>query len=600
MGKAMISRRFMLAVPLAAAAVGVTSCGFGNSTNPNQNSGTNPPGAGKGVDVFRQAMRSPNHLNPAFSGGGSPESTVMMAMMWEGLVRRDPADTQNYLPGAAEKWEVSGDGKTWTFQLRAGAKWSNGDPLTANDFVWAASYFYNSVALGKQGDKNPPAYNGSLINSNIVGLADYYTGTTTDFASVGVKAKDDTTLEFTLTAADYRFLDSTVKLFPLHKASVEANPKDFWLPGKLVGNGPYQLEKYSQNSAATMKLNPNYWGAKEYSVTTREIQFNSSGPTGMMVTYNANEIDIFMADGDPTALIAGRPELEQQLQRGSLVQFKGLQVLPTKNSILQDKPKLRQALALAVDREALAKVSPPDVAGPSWVPSGITGADKLPAIPFDVAKAKQLLAEAGHANGAGVPTLQILTYASMPFLEAITSMWKEHLGINAKVSVQEVGVYSNMLYGDLPDDWVGFAFNYQAPTPFNMMRYGGSPYFQDIFVPFAVRKQIFDLQRGKDKGKLPPSEMTAKVQELLEANWTAEYKNYVGLMKKAQDAQADQAESTRLATEAAIAFQETYYWIPLLWAGYTFMVKPRIKNLKLTSYADNMFSLRGVTLDPLS
>src|SRR5690606_2717278 len=139
-------------------------------------------------------------------------------------------------------------------------------------------------------------------------------------------------------------------------------------------------------------------------------------------------------------------------QNGTFVQLKGMTLLPTKDPILQKSPKLRQALAMALDREALAKVSPPDVAGPSWVPSGIAGAEKLPAIPFDVDKANQLLAEAGFANGSGVPTLSILTYATMPVLEAVASMWKEHLGINAKVQVEEVGVYSSMLAGDVPED----------------------------------------------------------------------------------------------------------------------------------------------------
>lgn len=596
-----ISRRIVLAVPLTAAAVGVTSCGFGNSTNPNQNQNqnNNTPGAGKGTDTLRIAMRPVNHLNPAFGGGGSPEATIIAAWMWEGLVVRDPDDTQNYLPGAAEKWESSADGLTHTFHLRSGAKWSNGDPLTANDFVYAFSYYY-SPKLTQQGDKNPPMFNGSATNTNIKGLTDYFTGVNTDFSSVGVKAKDDVTVEFTLTAPDYRFIDSLVRTYPLHKSSVEANLRDFWMPGKAVTNGPYNLDKYTQNSGATLTVNPNYWDAKSLGVKTLEAQFNSSGSTGMMVTYNANEIDIFRVDGDPTALIAGRPDLEKELQRGTLVQFKGIEVLPTKNAILQEKPKIREALAWAIDREALAKVSPPDVAGPSWVPEGISGADKLPKLGFDVAKAKQLLAEAGHADGKGIPPLQILTYASMPSLEAICSMWKENLGINAKVSVQEVGVYGNMLNGDLPDDFVGFAFNYQAPTPFNMVRYGGSLYFSNIFLPFDIKKQWFDLQYGKDKGSLSGLALTEKLRKLEEDNWFPEYKAFVTQMKAAQDAQANPEEATRLATEAAITFQNTHYWIPLLWAGYTFMVKPRIKGMKLTSYPDNIVSLKGVKLDPLA
>lgn len=592
-----ITRRGILAVPLAAAAVSMAaSCGFGNTENPNQNPGQEPAPGGESGSLLREAWRPVNHLNPAFGGGGSPDSTVIMFAMWEGLVIRDPQDSQNYLPGAAESWESSEDGTVWTFHLRDGAQWSNGDPLTANDFVWAASYFY-SPKLGDQGDQNPVAFKATERDTSVVGLPDYFSGATEDFSTVGIEAEDDTTLVITLTGPDYRFLDSTVKLFPLHQASVEANPRDFWMPENFVGNGTYILESYNQNSSATLTVNPNHWDSPSYTIQTRELQFNSSGPTGMMVNYNADEIDIFRADGDPSALIAGRPELEEEMLAGTLVQFKGLEVLPCKNPILEDNPQLREALSMAVDREALASVSPPDVAGPSWVPSGITGSDTLPAIPFDVDGAKQLLSEAGFADGEGIPELSILTYETMPVLEAVASMWKENLGIDTKVLVQEVGVYSGMLGGDLPEDFVGYAFNYQAPTPFNMMRYGGHPYFEDIFIPYDIKKQIYDIRSGKDKDKYSPAESVEKIRELLEENWIPEYQNYVSLMEKAQDAQADPDEAAALAGEAAVAFQEIHYWIPLLWAGYTFMVKPRIKGLTLTSYADNIYSMKGVTID---
>jgi ABC-type transport system substrate-binding protein len=385
----------------------------------------------------------------------------------------------------------------------------------------------------------------------------------------------------------------------LHQKSVEAHLKDFWLPDNYVGNGPYKLTKYKQNGTATLVLNTNYWDAKNYSITTRDIQFNSSGSTGMMLSYNSNEIDIFRVDGDPTALIAGRSDVAKQLKNGSFVQFKGVQVLPCANPILYENPKLRQALAMAVDREALAKVSPPDVAGPSWVPSGIDGADQLTAIPFDPDGAKQLLSDAGFPDGKGVPTLQILTYATMPVLEAVGQMWTKHLNIKAKVAVQEVGVYSDMLRGNLPKDFVGYAFNYQAPTPCDMMRYGATRYFEGSFVPYDTHKQIYDMTYGADKAKYTAAQQTQLSQELYDKNDLPEYLKYRDLADRAKAAQADPDRARDLATQACQTLQDTYLWVPLLWAGYAFMEKPRVHNLTFTSYVDAMFTLKGVTLDPV-
>lgn len=594
-----VSRRVVLgAVPLAAAAVGLAGCGFSGSGGDGGNGGGGG-GGGRLSDTLREARRPANHLNPVFGGGGSPQATILGAMIWEGLVRRDPNNSSEYLPGVAESWDVSEDGLTYTFKLRD-AKWNNGEPLTAEQVVWSFSYFY-SPKLGDQGNENPPSHKGDADNCKITGMADYYGGKTDDFSTVGVKAPDAKTVEVTLTEPDPFFLDSTVRIYPLDQASVEANVQDFWMPDNLVSNGPYTMTKYSQNSAASFELNEHYWDKASFSVTKREVQFNSSGATGMMVSYNAGEIDTFRVDGDPTALIAGRKDLEEQLVRGSLVQFKGLQVMPSANPILTEKPKLREALALALDREALASVSPPDVAGPSFVPSDITGADQLPAIPFDVDKAKSLMAEAGHADGKGIPKLTILTYATMPVLEAAAEMWGKNLGLDVSVSVQEVGVYGNMLNGDRDENYCGFAFNYQAPSPFNIIRYGASatPYFPRTAIPYEIDKQIFDFTRGKDKGKYSPAEEAAKIEELTSSNWTADYKKFADLNKEAQAAFADTERATELATEACKAFQATYYWIPLLWAGYTFMVKPRIKNMIPTSYPDNIYTMKGVTLDPV-
>src|SRR5699024_4118102 len=127
------------------------------------------------------------------------------------------------------------------------------------------------------------------------------------------------------------------------------------------------------------------------------------------------------------------------------------------------------------------------------------------------------------------------------------------------VSVQEVGVYGNMLNGDRTKDYCGFAFNYQAPSPFNIIRYGASatPYFNRSATPYEIDKQIFDFTRGKDKGKYSPAEEAAKVTELTTSDSSADYRKSADLNKQEQEALADTERAIELATEACKVFQET-------------------------------------------
>jgi ABC-type transport system substrate-binding protein len=614
-----LHRRTFLSASLAATALGAAACGFGGGSSDSDDDGgagnNQPTGGGQSsggqssvgapsakdlTDTFREAHRPVNHLNPAFGGGGSPQSTLMLAMLREPLIRHNLTDTTKFEPGAAEKWEASEDGKTFTFHLRQDLKWSTGEPLTAQDFLWSCQYYY-SPDLSKQDSQYSPTYNASPTSNFIVGLVDYYSGKTKDFSTVGIKAPDDHTIVITLTQPDYNFMTSMVRpgILPLQQKNVEANPKDFWLPEHFVGNGPYKLTQYKQNGTATLELNEHYWDAANFGIKKRTIQFNSGGPTAMMVSYNANEIDLFRVDGDPAALISGRNDIADQLKHGAYTQYKWVQVLPNKNPVLQENAKLRQAMAMALDRDALAKVSPPDTPAPSWVPSGITGYDKLPKIPYDVKQAKQLLEEAGFPGGKGLPKMTIITYEKMPVLEAVASMWKQNLGITTSVGVYEVGVYTDMLYGNMPDDFVGFGFNYHSSSPVSMMNYGAKYNDWDYYVPFAVRKQLYELNHGKDKDKYTASQRTEKTREIILANMIPAYKPYYDLVTKVLENQADPDKATELATQAATAYQESYLIIPLLWAGYTFMVKPRVHNITLTSYPYEMYTMKGVTLDPV-
>ncbi|KKK58058.1 hypothetical protein LCGC14_3048250, partial [marine sediment metagenome] len=181
----------------------------------------------------------PQELDPHIVTG-VPEHHILTALL-EGLVLKDPA-TLEPIPGVAESWVISDDGKTYTFQLRHNAQWSNGDPVTAHDFAWS---WWRALqpTLGNQYAymffpvKNAEAYLKQEID---------------DFSQVGVKVLDDHTLQVELTNPTPYFLQllDHYSMFPVHRATIEkfGAPDErgsLWTrPGNFVGNGPFLLTEW--------------------------------------------------------------------------------------------------------------------------------------------------------------------------------------------------------------------------------------------------------------------------------------------------------------------------------------------------------------------
>ena len=192
----------------------------------------------------------------------------IMSSLLEGLMTENPK-TLEPEPGVAKSWVISEDRKTYTFTLREDAKWSNGDSVTAEDFVWS----WNRVLTPSLGSQ----YTDMLYY--VEGAKDYYEGKIDDFSQVGVKAIDQNTLEVVLNNPTPFFLGllSHYSTWPVHKETVlkhgtiDDRNGQWTRPGNFVCNGPFQLKEWELNNKIVVEKNPHYWDASR--VQSNEMHF---------------------------------------------------------------------------------------------------------------------------------------------------------------------------------------------------------------------------------------------------------------------------------------------------------------------------------------
>ena len=236
----------------------IASCGGENKTNVSE--GT------KNQILHFGNMTEPQGLDPHVVTG-IPEFHIIRALL-QGLTTEDPR-TCEPIPGMAESWTISDDRKTYVFKMREGAKWSNGDPVTASDFV------YSWKRLVSPGLACEYAYQLFYLKN----AEKYYNGEITDFNEVGVKAIDDKTLEIQLNNPVPFFLSLLYhhSMYPVHPETIEKFGKidsrnsKWTLPGNFVGNGPFNLKKWELNKIIVAEKNPLYYDA--HRVKLKEIHF---------------------------------------------------------------------------------------------------------------------------------------------------------------------------------------------------------------------------------------------------------------------------------------------------------------------------------------
>ena len=404
----------------------------------------------------------PQSLDPHIATG-VPEHHIISSLM-EGLVNKD-GETLEPRPGVAKSWDISADGRVYTFYLRQDARWSNGDLHNAHDYVWS---WWRALqpALG-----NLYAY----MYFPIANAKAYYDGEISDFSQVGVKALGDYVLQVTLTEPIPYFLQllDHYSTYPVHRATIEkfgtADQRGtrWTFEGNIVGNGAFQLKEWKINRRITVERNPHYWNAENVrlnqvvfypteNVTTEERMFRAG-----QLHYSgipSDKIQAYSQSDDPSLRI--QPYLGVYFYR-----------LNVDKPQLSDK-RVRRALGMTINRDQLVSQITKGGQIPAYAitPPGTMGYYPESDLAFDPEGAKKLLAEAGYPNGEGFPTTEILYNTSeghRKIAVALQQMWKKHLNIDVVLLNQEWKVYldtvSNHHYEIARAGWIG---DYVDPNNF--------------------------------------------------------------------------------------------------------------------------------------
>ena len=406
----------------------------------------------------------PQSLDPHLVTGVT-EHRVLLSL-FEGLTNLNQK-TLEIEPGAAESWEVSDDGLVYTFKINPNAKWTDGTPVTAHDFVYGwrrhlspklgSEYSYMLWCL-----KNAQAYNDGKI---------------TDFDKVGVKALDDYTLEVTLEYPAPYFLSMQIHYawFPVLKSNIEKfgaiddrNTK--WThAGNMVSNGPFELVEWLPDQIIRVRQNGYYWDADN--VKLDGIDFY---PTGSLLTLER----LFQS---------GKAQLIETLMSQKVATYRNenpevLRVEPYFGTYFYrfnttrpplDDPRVRRALAMSIDYQSICHnvLFGTGIPTTALTPPGLGGYTAKTSIEYNVEAARRLLAEAGYPNSEGMRTIEILYNESedhQRVAEAIQDMWKTNLNVKATTTRQEWKVYLNSMttlnYDVVRSGWIA-----DYPDPINYL-----------------------------------------------------------------------------------------------------------------------------------
>jgi len=381
----------------------------------------------------------------------------VLSSLFEGLTTIDPA-TLKAVPAAAASWDISEDARVYTFHLQPEGRWSDGSPVTAHDFVYAWRRILSPALAAEYGYMLHLLKNGQAYNE----------GSLSDFDEVGVKALDDYTLEVTLENPSPYFL--TIHLhqawYPVQQAAIEAHGAmtdrgtNWTRPGNLISNGPFVLTDWRHNEVLRVARSEVYWdreavkldGIEFHPIDNEQTEERSFRSGDIHITHSIPlyRIDVYKKE-NPEVL---------RIDPYSGVYFYRFNV--TEKPF--DDVRVRQAFSMALDRESIAEHVLKGDEPPAffYTPPNTAGYTHRSSVSFNPEKARELLAEAGYPNGAGLPPVSILynTLESHQIIaEAIQQMWRQHLNADVRLNNQDWKVYlssmDNLNYQIARSAWIG-------------------------------------------------------------------------------------------------------------------------------------------------
>ncbi len=357
-------------------------------------------------------------------------------------------------PDLAERWSISPDGRSYSFALRPGVVWSDGAPLRAQHFVdsWlrllapatAAEYAYFLFPL-----KNARAFNSGAIR---------------DPRAVGVRARDDATLEVELEAPLVYFpaLVNFMVTFPQRRELIERYGDRWTEPPNLVTLGPFVLEVWRHEYRLVLRANERYWAGRP--ALDRIKAYMVEEDSTALVLWEQGLLDLVKLPPLEIRRYEKRPEyLRQPLLRGYYYGF-DVREPPF------DDPRVRRAFALAIDRAEFPGIlRGGEQPWPSWIPPGMPHANPRLGLPFDPERARALLREAGVDPATLAPVRIVFNSDQTHKLvaEKVQSLWREHLGVRVELENREWKVFLKELASDPPPVFrLGWGADFPDPDNF--------------------------------------------------------------------------------------------------------------------------------------
>lgn len=409
-----------------------------------------PAAAGEEVLLRLSTTSEPSTLDPSLAE--DYYSITPVEQMFLGLTNLNNA-TEEPEPELAESWETSEDGLTWTFHMRQDAVWSDGSPVTANDVVYGIRRAVMPETASPYAYVTYIVQNAAAINQTAVPTDTY------DIETLGVRAVDDHTVEFTLEAPASYFLALTSlwTFRPVPQAVVEEHGDAWTDPENIVVSGPYVLTEWRPAEQLVFEKNPSYYGADDVQITRVTLDVIADQFTEVAL-YESGELDV-AGEGaaslpiEEVTRIQGDPALSAEFHVGPRASTTYVGFTTTKAPF--DNVLVRKAFSAAIDRESIVRnVVGSGVPATQFAPKGVFGApDPEVGIQSDPEQAKAWLAEAGYPEGEGFPTVTYRYFSNSledALAQALQAMWKETLNVNVELEPMEFPVFLASIKPDVP------------------------------------------------------------------------------------------------------------------------------------------------------
>ncbi len=406
----------------------------------------------RNADTFRMSVRADPPTLDWTLATDSISFNILTNLM-EGLTQYT-ADLEP-IPAVAKEWKFSEDGRVITYTLRDDVFWSDGQPVTAQDFEYSWKRLLNPKTAAQY----------AYFLFDIENAAEYNAGTVTDPSKVGVRALSPTVLEVKLKKPVVYFPSITTFMvtYP-QREDIVTRYGDRWTePQHIVTNGPYQLAEWQHEYKLVLKAHERHFEGPP-PVPQVEV-FVVEEPTTALTLYETGELD--MVQLPPVAI----PHYKEHPEYRKRPQLRGYYYGMNVQKPPFDDVRVRRAFAHAIDRSQIPVIlKGGEIPTASWIPKGMFGYNPDIGAHFDPEKARRLLAEAGYPGGKGFPrSVAVFNSENRNRLiaEFVKDQWRKHLNVNIEFENQEWKVFLSRLNTDPPQIFrLGWGADFPDPDNF--------------------------------------------------------------------------------------------------------------------------------------